>query len=341
MGNATSSVAEIKKKGDEYNKAVRRERALSGMPGLAQQMSSKRFKKDDPYAEQWKVWFIFLFGRPEQRRVLHRQRAACMLHSDEVHRKGSLRCFVCIPWCFSASRGGAPRVRLFFVARREGRRVGYETISGRKQHLNEIRLFPFSTGKIPYNPDAMPWNRVFLASSVRDTTEGKLMPCMNGCATFARKLRVRVHASLSMYLEAIGDGSARWTSFLLAVYHDLQTRFTDGLLYLGADGTWESERVTGGRGQNTNTPTICQAPCLTCYPRTDCFPGDAYFVTDPRKKPSSLEELLCVAAFCSCRKSSPTRFTLTSCFTPRFIGLRRKARLATPLQHHAGETRAA
>lgn len=55
MGNATSSVAEIKKKGDEYNKAVRRERSLSGMPGLAQQMSSKRFKKDDPYAEQWKV----------------------------------------------------------------------------------------------------------------------------------------------------------------------------------------------------------------------------------------------------------------------------------------------
>lgn len=55
MGNATSSVAEIKKKGDEYHKAVRRERALSGMPGLAQQMSSKRFKKDDPYAEQWKV----------------------------------------------------------------------------------------------------------------------------------------------------------------------------------------------------------------------------------------------------------------------------------------------
>lgn len=55
MGNATSSVAEIKKKGDEYNKAVRRERALSGMPGLSQQMSSKRFKKDDPYAEQWKV----------------------------------------------------------------------------------------------------------------------------------------------------------------------------------------------------------------------------------------------------------------------------------------------
>lgn len=55
MGNATSSVAEIKKKGDEYNKAVRRERALAGMPGLSQQMSSKRFKKDDPYAEQWKV----------------------------------------------------------------------------------------------------------------------------------------------------------------------------------------------------------------------------------------------------------------------------------------------
>lgn len=55
MGNATSSVAEIKKKGDEYNKAVRRERALSGMPGLAQQMSSKRFKKDDPNTEQWKV----------------------------------------------------------------------------------------------------------------------------------------------------------------------------------------------------------------------------------------------------------------------------------------------
>eukprot|EP00903_Cladosiphon_okamuranus_P008563 g8217.t1 len=56
MGNATSSVAEIKKKGDEYNKAVRRERALSGMPGLAQQMSSKRFKKDDPNAEQWKIF---------------------------------------------------------------------------------------------------------------------------------------------------------------------------------------------------------------------------------------------------------------------------------------------
>ncbi|CAB1103637.1 unnamed protein product [Ectocarpus sp. CCAP 1310/34] len=56
MGNATSSVAEIKKKGDEYNKAVRRERALSGMPGLAQQMSSKRFKKDDPNTEQWKIF---------------------------------------------------------------------------------------------------------------------------------------------------------------------------------------------------------------------------------------------------------------------------------------------
>lgn len=55
MGNATSSVAEIKKKGDEYNHAVRRERALSGMPGLSQQMSSKRFKKNDPSAEQWKV----------------------------------------------------------------------------------------------------------------------------------------------------------------------------------------------------------------------------------------------------------------------------------------------
>lgn len=55
MGNTTSSVAEIKKKGDEYNKAVRRERALSGMPGLSQQMSSKRFKKADPFAEQWKV----------------------------------------------------------------------------------------------------------------------------------------------------------------------------------------------------------------------------------------------------------------------------------------------
>lgn len=52
MGNQTSSLAEIKKKGDAYNKAVRRERA---MPGLAHQMSSKRFKKDDPFAEQWKV----------------------------------------------------------------------------------------------------------------------------------------------------------------------------------------------------------------------------------------------------------------------------------------------
>lgn len=63
MGNATSSVAEIKKKGDEYNKAVRRERALSGMPGLAQQMSSKRFKKDDPYAEQWKVCSLRPHGK--------------------------------------------------------------------------------------------------------------------------------------------------------------------------------------------------------------------------------------------------------------------------------------
>lgn len=56
MGNATSSVAEIKKRGDEFNKAVRRERALAGLPaGLAQKMSSKRFKKADPSVEQWKV----------------------------------------------------------------------------------------------------------------------------------------------------------------------------------------------------------------------------------------------------------------------------------------------
>lgn len=51
MGNATSSVAEIKKKGDEYHKAAARERA----GGLLQQMSSKRFKKNSPTAEQWKV----------------------------------------------------------------------------------------------------------------------------------------------------------------------------------------------------------------------------------------------------------------------------------------------
>ena len=56
MGNATSSVAEIKKKGDAYNEAVRRERALAGLPaGLAHKMSSKRFKKKDPSADQWKV----------------------------------------------------------------------------------------------------------------------------------------------------------------------------------------------------------------------------------------------------------------------------------------------
>lgn len=55
MGNQTASLAEIKKKGDAYNKAVRRERTSSGMPGLSHQMSSKRFKKDDPFAEQWKV----------------------------------------------------------------------------------------------------------------------------------------------------------------------------------------------------------------------------------------------------------------------------------------------
>lgn len=48
MGNKTSTLAEIKKKGDAYNKAVRK-------AGLAHQMSSKRFKKDDPFAEQWKV----------------------------------------------------------------------------------------------------------------------------------------------------------------------------------------------------------------------------------------------------------------------------------------------
>lgn len=57
MGNATSSVAEIKKKGDVYNKAVRAERESQGRRvGLSQQMSSKRFKKDDPFAEQWKVY---------------------------------------------------------------------------------------------------------------------------------------------------------------------------------------------------------------------------------------------------------------------------------------------
>ena len=43
MGNATSSVAEIKKKGDEYNKAVRRERALLGMPGESMASVSKYF----------------------------------------------------------------------------------------------------------------------------------------------------------------------------------------------------------------------------------------------------------------------------------------------------------
>lgn len=53
MGNATSSVADIKKRGDAYNKAVRAQRASMG--GLTTQMSSKRFKKADPFAEQWKV----------------------------------------------------------------------------------------------------------------------------------------------------------------------------------------------------------------------------------------------------------------------------------------------
>lgn len=53
MGNATSSVADIKKRGDTYNKAVRAQRASMG--GLTTQMSSKRFKKADPFAEQWKV----------------------------------------------------------------------------------------------------------------------------------------------------------------------------------------------------------------------------------------------------------------------------------------------
>lgn len=53
MGNATSSVADIKKRGDAYNKAVRAQR--SSMGGLTTQMSSKRFKKADPFAEQWKV----------------------------------------------------------------------------------------------------------------------------------------------------------------------------------------------------------------------------------------------------------------------------------------------
>lgn len=55
MGNETSTVAEIKKKGEAYKKAVRTEQMMSRMPGLAQQMSSKRFKKKDPFAEQWKV----------------------------------------------------------------------------------------------------------------------------------------------------------------------------------------------------------------------------------------------------------------------------------------------
>lgn len=59
MGNETSSVAEIKKRGDAHNKAIRRERTLAGLPaGLGQQMSSKRFKKDDPSAEQWKVGLV-------------------------------------------------------------------------------------------------------------------------------------------------------------------------------------------------------------------------------------------------------------------------------------------
>lgn len=53
MGNATSSVAEMKKKSDRYHEAVRAER--NQRPGLSQQMSSKRFKKSDPFAEQWKV----------------------------------------------------------------------------------------------------------------------------------------------------------------------------------------------------------------------------------------------------------------------------------------------
>lgn len=55
MGNSTSSVAEIKMKGDMYHKAVKAERAQERGVGLQQQMSSKRFKKDNPSTEQWKV----------------------------------------------------------------------------------------------------------------------------------------------------------------------------------------------------------------------------------------------------------------------------------------------
>lgn len=54
MGNATSSVAEMKKKSDLYHDAVVAER--NQRPGLSQQMSSKRFKKADPSAEQWKIF---------------------------------------------------------------------------------------------------------------------------------------------------------------------------------------------------------------------------------------------------------------------------------------------
>lgn len=120
MGNATSSVAEIKKKGDEYNKAVRRERALSGMPGLAQQMSSKRFKKDDPYAEQWKVWLILLFGRMEQR--VHRERAACMLHPGGVMETEAQSIGIRVS---SASRKDAPCLRLLSRHWGRGERPGY------------------------------------------------------------------------------------------------------------------------------------------------------------------------------------------------------------------------
>lgn len=65
MGNATSSVAEMKKKSDLYHDAVVAER--NQRPGLSQQMSSKRFKKADPSAEQWKVGSrlgcLFLWSR--------------------------------------------------------------------------------------------------------------------------------------------------------------------------------------------------------------------------------------------------------------------------------------